>query len=286
VDEDDSPPVEATLLWAKYVSAGGKGVRLHRVLPQIVCYLAACLLMIKLFGFPAVPFRGLASEVWDVVFLAFSIISTVCLTFLVADATILNTRLIHYLTKNVTNWPPEAFEAIRRRRLGLIIEYNDVEIPAGKPSELALREYLDIELIARRTEPVGELIYYPFLILSLMLLSRLNLFDNWQWPAGLVLVFLTSAGYALWSAFLLRSSAEEARRKSLGRLEDLRLAYTLAEKHESDLTMLEKMMEAIREESRGAFASISRHPIFGAILLPSGGLSLWAVVQYLPKLFG
>ena len=96
------------------------------------------------------------------------------------------------------------------------------EIP---PNDL-LREYLDIDFIARGTAFVGPLIYYPFILISLLIISRSGVFDHWTWPVALVIIVAFNAGYAAFSVIYLRRTAERARQLSLKRLHDMLISYT------------------------------------------------------------
>ena len=145
---------------------------------------------------------------------------------------------------------------------------------------------MDIDLIAKRTEVVGTLIYYPFVLISLLIVSRLSVFDNWTWPVPLLIVIGLNGSYAAWSAFSLRKTAEKARREALRNLNDLLVARTAEGYGDgAEAKTARETISMIRAEERGAFAAISRHPLIGALLLPSGGAGIWALTQYLPSLF-
>ena len=47
---------------------------------------------------------------------------------------------------------------------------------------------LDMDLIAKRTADVGELVLYPFCIVALLAVSRAPTLDNWGWTPGLIVV--------------------------------------------------------------------------------------------------
>jgi hypothetical protein len=303
-------------LWERYICAGEVGARLIRVVPLTLFYIAAgiCLMLLLLLGFPPVPGRGHASFVLDILFLFLAVISSVGLTFYIADANMLNRRLIDHLVLKETKWPVEAYQNLRQRWKvsatgkkstslppgssppetppeSLSPGENSASVPPGNstpdlPPERLLDEYLDIDLIATRTAVVGSLIYYPFILITLMIVSRISLFDNWTWPAGLFIVIAGNGGYAAWSAWMLRRTAENARQIALKNLNDILIARTaegLADGPEAQTAR--ETISMITAEDRGAFAAISRHPLIGALLLPSGGAGIWALTQYLPGLF-
>jgi hypothetical protein len=273
--------IDAQALWEEYLLSGELRRRWLRIVPLIVLYLLAASCLVVALGAPTVPFRGDYSQVCDVMTLVVAVIASTAITFYVADATFLNRRLIHYLTVSDTRWPEETYQKLRTRR-----RFHVGGCGEDKPPATVLCDYLETELIATRTQVVGNLIYYPFIVLFLMVISRSSIFDRWDWPVSLILVLLFNATYAAWSAFSLRHSAEAARQKTLDRLDGLLIGHMAAEKPDkSAIDVIREIASAIRGENRGAFASISHHPIFGAILLPSGGLGIWALTQYLPQFF-
>lgn len=331
--------VIASSLWQRYLQAGEFMVRVFRFSPIMLLYLSAGLCILFLFGFPPVPARGTLSFRLDWWFLGLSVFGSVFVTFYIADATMLNGRLIHYLVKPKTIWDPLAYSELRTRwsssaskiQPAAVIEpvmqgaagmkvyhgaifrwlrdwcdaklrkrrfsASEIQRSAEKedtpylsaeehPPETLLTEYLDIDLIAKRTEVVGNLIYYPFILITLLIVSRVALFDNWTWPVPLLIIIAGNGGYAAWSAFRLRASAEEARKMALQRLNDSLIERTAADQSMgADALTAREMIAMIKAEQRGAFAPISQHPIFRALLLPSGGAGLWALTQYLPRVF-
>jgi hypothetical protein len=309
--------VIATKLWTRYRRSGEQRARFWRITPLILCYVGAGVLLMMLLGWPSVPARGAWARYWDIFFVVCSIAGSLFLTFYVADVTLLNRRLIHYLTKGVTLWPEEAFANLRGRwrlreqvvaelgpqdafdnlrrdlraiaaavaakfKLRSITAESTEEIP---PTEL-LVDYLDIDLIARRTKIVGGFIYYPLIVISLLIISRSGIFDHWTWPLPLLILLGFNAGYAVFSAVYLRRTAERARQSALQRLNDRLMAYTAAgHGDEKEAKTIRETANLIRAEDRGAFAAISQHPLAGALLLPSGSAGIWILLQYFPRLF-
>ena len=78
-----------------------------------------------------------------------------------------------------------------------------------------LDDYLDFKLIVLATQRIHWLIYLPFVSILFMVLSRSDLFDTMNFPLALVFVTGLALAYALYSAVLLRRSAESARAKAL-----------------------------------------------------------------------
>ena len=188
---DGGKRVDAKKLWMAYRSHGQFLPRLWRSFFLTVAYFGVIVLVMLVLGKPTAPCRGACCRRFDLAAsYGFSVPVTLFLTFFVLDATIVNRRFIKCLADKETVWPKKSFGHPRCRMRGMM--------PAD------LRDYLDIRLIAERTEAVGEIIYYPFLVSFLLIASRSSLFDNWDWPAGVVVVYGLSTLLAISSAVLLR----------------------------------------------------------------------------------
>jgi hypothetical protein len=134
-------------------------------------------------------------------------------------------------------------------------------------------DWIDIQLIASRTAVVGSFIYYPFLILSLLILARSSFIDDWQTPIGLASLFAFYLLLALACALLLRNAAERARRHALENLTQ-EIAKALGnEAHKQEVDQMKFIKEAILAEHRGAFSSFLHQPWIKALLLPLGSYS-------------
>ena len=149
-----------------------------------------------------------------------------------------------------------------------------------------LREYLDIDFIARATAFVGRQIYYPFIVISLLIISRSGVFDHWTWPLALLIIVAFNAGYAAFSVIYLRHTAEAARKISLKRLHDMLMSYTATgDADGKEAKTIREATTLIENDDRGAFAAISQQPLAAALLLPSGSAGIWALLQFFPRLF-
>src|SRR4029077_3842372 len=137
--------------------------RAFRVLPLTVLYFVIAFCVISSFGQPPSPARGPLCLAVDFGITLVTVVLFLAFTFFVLDATYLNTRFIHYLVQGDTHWPYGAHGQFGRMNL--------------EPEDLT--EYMDIRLIAMRTKAVGRFVYFPFVILVLMIASRISFFDNW-----------------------------------------------------------------------------------------------------------
>lgn len=159
--------------------------------------------LIEVLGIPAVPARGAAAFAWDFGILIAAIAVLLILVFSVLDTIRLTSRLIGLLAKHRIDWPQRAVESF----LGDGTVADDTPEGLGDP----YREWLGVQLVGELTAIVGKLVYFPFLVVFLMVASRLSFFDRWDYPLGLVIVILLTLAWAVVSALKLRRSAEKVR---------------------------------------------------------------------------
>lgn len=253
----------ATAFWKHYIVQNRGGARLFRAALCVLLMAAFGALMVNALGdAPIAPQRGRLSVRMQ----AFTTLPTALaiqfLIFFVADATLLCVFFMRGLRRHRSNWPARTLQAFESR----------TGVPAGY-----LDDYIDLEFIARRTHSIGKLIYFPFIVLSLMLLARSPFFDDWYTSPTLVVMSTVSFAIMLLCALTLRRSAEASRRGALDRLRDaaLRAKGTGDSKLVAQLEALCVRVERLQD---GAFASFAQQPLLKAVLLPFltfGGTSLF-----------
>lgn len=263
----ESAPLTAKDAWTAYLWRNHYWPRAIRVTALVAIYFLFALGVFRLFPAPVVPARGPAALAADSCILYASVLGLMVLTFYVVDAIRLTSSLIRIVTGGVTEWEAET------------------EVAGGRVPPLTnkdLARYYDITFVAERTEVIARLIWYPLIVLSLMILARSSYFDNWTWPYSLLLIFSLNALWAFGAAALLRRAAEQLRTEAISKLQALRVAsYEKPQRRE----MFDDLITEIRGLKRGAFAPLSEQPFIRAIILPSGGLGLVAVAQRFLEIF-
>ena len=259
--------IDIVALWQLYLWRGRFWMRALRVVPMTVLYMLALYVIRPLLGdLPDPPIRGNFPFLF---LIAPTIFVFLILTFVVIDAILLHEGFLKQLAENETDWPKGTFERYK---------YPIHLIRAGNKSDLA--DYWDILLIAKRTEAVGNQIYYPFVILSLLIVARLSCFDNWTWPPVLIVTLCMHFSVALYAAWRLPKVARGYRDTVLERLKRRgRQALMLAGKRPE---ATDTMIEEVQSTHQGAFSYLWEQPAIRALLLPSGGIGLATLLQYLP----
>ncbi|HME44560.1 MAG TPA: hypothetical protein VKF36_15830 [Syntrophorhabdales bacterium] len=249
-------------LWLDYVSRDSDRHRVLRVIIILIFYVPLCGLIIS-FDPPVSPVRGGISPWIDLGVLSFSSFSLVVVIFYVFDVTRCCRRFITTASDNIS-----------------ALHQSGGDIRDQVKNQMTL-----VRLIAIRTDTVGKLIFYPFIVWFLMFASRFDYFDNWRTPPGLAVVIFLGAMYAWSSAFLLRQSAERARTCAVDRLKDLLLINLGDKKPSPDLTKhIEAALDEVRSMRQGAFAPFTQHPIVQSLLVPFGGVSGIYLVDFLAKM--
>lgn len=263
--------VDGRVIVRQYLALAGIRQRLLRIIPTTFLYISLGISLIWLWDFPNAPVRGQAAMVVHYTSLVIFVLLYSLLLFCVIDAVKLFEALIRNLMGAETKYPESTNNAFVKK-LGmddnLVSRYAD--------------DWIDIQFIAERTESTARLVYYPFIILAIGLVSRSQIFDNWHTPASLGIIFLIGAVYAAYSAYSLRKTAENAREEALSRMTQ-KLIAARGDTAVSDRTLkqLELMFEDIKNERRGAFLPLSQQPFWKALLLPLSGFGGVEILQYL-----
>jgi len=206
----------------------------------------------------------------------------VLLVVATADATMLACRFARHLTRGRSVYPEHVIERFAAS-MGPALEaaWRTRITTAGANFHTLLDDWIDIQVLARRTGDIAPLIFLPAIVLALLVVAHSRLFDNWALTPSVALMF---SFYLLWLVMLatvLKFAADRARRDALVRMRgDLRWLQGAKD----DLAKLAKPMEgliaAVEAERRGAFADLFDQPLIKAILVPLGGAGGVQLLDY------
>ena len=276
--------VNVKVLWRIYCRNTSAPLRIGRVLRNSLVFPVIAISVLFMFGFPNVPYRGNASFLAHILLLIFSVTVFIFLVVTVIDVTWRCVDLISQLDKHTSVWPKNtlcrfALRADIPARISALHptpaqELKQLRNELAKRDKFHLDEWLDIEFIAAHTKVVGKLVYYPFIMLVLMMFARSKIFDNWNMPIGLILIFLSMAGLSVACALYLRRAGDKSRQKILRKIDDMKIALSLEPESVARST-LEKRIEIVTQQiekvNEGAFLPFTQDPAIQALLLPFGG---------------
>jgi hypothetical protein len=252
--------------WRIYTSLMGLRCAGSRVVAQTAVYLVLFAFPIfLLIGFPTTPCRGETCFYWDKAILILSVVTMWLLVFFVVYVTRLCARMVDWVLQTGVEWPPRNtprepwFHSSRKDALANIQR--------------------SLWFCGQLTEVVGTLIYYPFIIVLVMIVSRSSFFDDWDLPISLIIVIGSNIGLAIFSAFHFRQTAETARGRVLSNLS------SMLGTNSSSLgkAQVQKVISEVQNFKKGAFCPFAEQPILKAFAIPSGGYFLMLFIEYLGR---
>jgi hypothetical protein len=271
-------PVAALVFWQRYVVQNRISARLVRTLAYVAAAVPLSWLLVLACGEDRfVPERGDLSRLAHDWLRIPALVMMYFLVFFVVDATFFCVGFVRGLRHQASNWPDITLKMFERK-LGVRREYLD--------------NWIDLQFIALRTRSVTRLIYYPFIVISLLLLSRSPAFDHWPLPGGTVALAAIGAAAALGCALALRLAAEASRRKALDLVKDALMranSKPAASSSSADGTVLEQptakqfeLLQGLMQNLRdGAFAPFWQQPLLKAVLLPFATMGGTTLLDYL-----
>jgi hypothetical protein len=260
----DSPKVTVSERWDVYTSLQESWCAVFRVFIQTVVYLFVFgLPVFFLFGFPTTPCRGETCFVWDKRILFLSEVTMWLLVFFVVYATRLCGRMVELVLRVGIQWPTQ--NTVRESWFQ----------SSGNNSLADIQQSL--RFCGQLTEGVGKLIYYPFIVVLVMIVSRFSLFDAWDFPISLLIVIGSNIGLAIFSAFHFRQSAEKARGRVLQELSSMMNACSGSTRK----AQVQKVIRDVETFKKGSFCPFAEQPILKAFAIPSGGYFLMILIEYL-----
>ena len=260
-------------LWAQYVGSGSWSLLILRALAWTIAFMALASALFWVLGMPNHPMRGATALRLDRLLITTLVVVFQVLLFSVNAAIRLCGRFIDELIAqdDARDWPEET-RRVFARRIGFKADIDP------KLAGDILDPWIDVHFIAERTRAIGPLLYFPFVLLGLMVVARWSVFDNWDIPIALAIVFILGFTIACVNAFLMQRAASRARGLALERLQALLLqskgqapgAYPIP-------AHLEAICESVRSLRKGAFVPFTEQPLVRAALIPfgsAGGLYL------------
>lgn len=264
--------------WGRYVDYGRGWPQVLRVAIAVGLVMVLELSLYGVFGH-GMPYRGwLAHDLYLGVAFVDSL-TTAALVFYVADRTLFSWLFVKEAFADVSSqatssnyvWSEESRKTYANR-LGMA-----PNTPSDKPGEDLTREQdsvvaaiMSLNYVSKRTACVTNLIYYPFLMIGLMVLSRSTIFSSFPFDPVFVISQLLNLTVAFASAMALRRAAEDARRNTQQRLLVAKLKTLTSDQANGFNRQLDLLRERVAAFSEGAFSPLSHQPVVRALLLPLG----------------
>ncbi|MGD2083142.1 MAG: hypothetical protein PVF91_09260 [Chromatiales bacterium] len=257
--QDPSQQRDVGTLWRNYSKLGAVEHWFLRAVSYVLLYMAFASIVFTLLGTTAPPCRGELACHLDRALLGLSVLTTLFLLFVAVDAIRLCLCWIELMGAPDVEWSG---------------------LPEGGQVPFEHQKLLyKVQLIGDRTAAVSKLVYYPVLIILLMLLAKSTYFDDWGFPQALAVVVGLNFLIAFVSAVRLNQVAERIRDRILDQLQkqQLRLVATgngRSEQPEESPAEIGELIGQIRGLQVGAFRKPWDQPIVRATLLLLGGVGI------------
>ncbi|MBW8848796.1 MAG: hypothetical protein JF607_28030, partial [Burkholderiales bacterium] len=282
-------------LWVEY---GERGEATPRVVRTLFWY-ALTLFVIGLLFFglndgqvPEVPARGKEHRSLVRVTLYAALLLLPLLIVAVADATVLLTRFVRHLNVGRSFYPDETInqfaqalgnehKALWAKRFCAKPEARAAD-DCGFTMHTLLDDWIDVQVVARRSAPIARLVVGPFVVLALLVVARSRLFDNWALTPAIAVGVSFYVAVLIGLTFLLKQAAENTRRRALESMQaDLRWLAGSAAPLPGLVEPFKRLIAQVENEQHGAFASFFDQPLLKAVLVPLGGAGGTQLFDYL-----
>jgi hypothetical protein len=257
--------------WGKYFYLGRRGARTVRVIAGLLATGVLWCILFLIFGNPHAPTRG------DISFVSYRAVTlllvgaTLFLIFFVADATLLCVRLTRAIRTPTIVWPAETLQEFSRR-------YG---LPQG-----VVADCIDLIFVNKRSECITKLLYWPFLIIALIVVSHSPMLANYGRSIPDVITLAVAVLIVTACGVALRLSAEATRAEARRRLTERLFIARGQNSRAQNASQLELLLRRIEELREGAFSPFSQQPLVRAMLLPLGSFGGTALLGYLLPGFG
>jgi hypothetical protein len=195
----------------------------------------------------------------------------------VVDATNVDVGFIRRIRKGAPSWSKMVRTEVAGR-----FGVNSNEKKSKELKEL-LDDWIRLDVIAKLTETDNHFVYYPFIVIILLGVSRLSYFDRWDLPLGLLIVILLGLGFSISCAIRLRSASEKVRKDVIERLQEKQMHLAGSrDDPEGLLKKIDLMLSYVKSIRSGAFVPFFEQPWVRATLIFITSGSGLTALQYLP----
>lgn len=281
-------------LWTEYALRGAPLPRAMRIVLGAALSLILGATIMHFFSQGsalAIPVRGNVHRLLVACSLYLVLLMLPILIMAAADATLLVCRFVQHLNQGRSVYPTDCVGRFAQS-LGAshasqwqqgIAALPHERLSSGRSGDHSLLDdWIDMQLIARRTAHVAPMVIGPFVVLAILLVARARVFDNWSINMA---VALTASTTLLWLMLLsawLKRIVEQSRVRALASMQaDLRWLRGAGPEWKDLVQPFEKMIEQVRDMRAGAFAGFFEQPLLRALLVPLGSAGGAQLFEYL-----
>lgn len=282
-------------LWQEYGERGEARPRAARTLVWYVltiCCVGLLFLCLSEGQIPTVPVRGDEHRQMVSATLYAILLMLPLLIVAVADSTVLLVRFVRHMNAGRSFYPEATIEmfakslgeehkALWSQRFSARPEERSKD-GGGFAVHTLLDDWIDVQVVARRSTPVAKLVIGPFVVLALLVVARSRLFDNWSLTPAIAIGVSFYVAVLIGLTLLLKRAAETTRRRALASMQaDLRWLAGSGKPLSELVEPYKRLIASVENEHCGAFASFFDQPLLKALLVPLGGAGGTQLFDYL-----
>ena len=253
--------------WDRYIANGHPVIKAIRIIGYVLAMCLFSLLLVGFWGKPSNPARGdMAWKIYDILTVV-DVVVMLFLVFFVFDTTFRCLLFVTRLVKHRTQWPRTTKECFNAK-------YGFNERPTDHG---VLDDWIDMYFIAKRTRCINEIIYYPFAIIALMIVSRSAVFGDFALNLPIIIIQAICLLIVFGCAIALNLAAEEAR--GIARRHVSEKIIREKKKEGGRAGQWETLLDEINNMQEGAFRPFLQQPAFGAIFLPLSSIGWTTVIE-------
>jgi hypothetical protein len=186
------------------------------------------------------------------------------LNFLVFDATLSCLLLVNKLRRAPSLWPLATIGVYKGRlRLGTKL----------------VHDWIDLDFVTKRTKCIGSLIYFPFVVIALQIVSRSTVFANYAPSLTILIAQGISLTVVFSCAIMLCLVARATRDLAKQNLTEGIIRAKDAESNPQLAGQLETLLLRVAQLNDGAFSPLSQQPLVKALLFPLSSAGWVALIE-------
>jgi hypothetical protein len=159
----------------------------------------------------------------------------------------------------------------------------------------AVHNWIDLEFVAKHTRCIGWLIYYPFVLIAMLIMSRSTVFANYAPSLTIYIALGISLSIVFGSAVMLcwaARAAQETARETLtdgiifakgNCTKEIQVGGDATQPNLGERSrcaeQLETLLSRIDQLKDGAFSPFTQQPLVRAVLLPLGSFGWTALIE-------
>lgn len=286
---------DAGLLWQEYRWRAHGQARALRIL----CWFLLTVGLVALVFFslsegqvPEIPVRGTQHRQMVGATLYALLLLVPLLIVAVADATVTLLVFVRHLNEGRSCYPDDTLvqfasslgetnRAAWLTRIAALPEGRGLS-SAGPWRHTLLDPWIDVQVVARRSAQVAGLVFWPFLVLALLVVARSRAFDNWSLTPAVATGVSLYVGMLVALTLLLKRACEQTRQRALETMRaDLRWLEGGDATQRGLVAPFQRLITEVETNQVGAFAPFLDQPLLRSLLVPLGGASVTPLFEWL-----